>query len=72
MKLVAKHLPIIDDRLHITIGDSSSATGIQDIMLNGTNVNAKIYTLDGRYVGTDAQTLSKGVYVIGNKKVVVD
>lgn len=56
----------------MSIGDSSSATGIQDIMLNGTNVNAKIYTLDGRYVGTDAQTLSKGVYVIGNKKVVVD
>lgn len=54
------------------IGDSSSATGIQDIMLNGANGNAKIYTLDGRYVGTDTQSLSKGIYVIGNKKVVVE
>ena len=55
----------------MSIGDSSSATGIQDIMLNGANGNAKIYTLGGQYVGTDTQALSKGVYVIGNKKVVV-
>ncbi len=55
----------------MSIGDSSSATGIQDIMLNGAYGNAKIYTLDGRYVGTETQSLSKGVYVIGNKKVVI-
>ena len=34
----------------------------------------RIYSLDGRLMGTDAsqlQTLKKGIYIIGNKKVVV-
>lgn len=33
--------------------------------------DANIYTLDGRYLGTDASKLGKGVYVIGKKKVVI-
>ena len=31
---------------------------------------AHIYTLDGRYVGTDMNCLGKGVYVVEGKKVV--
>lgn len=31
---------------------------------------ARIYTLDGRYVGTDMNCLGKGVYVVEGKKVV--
>ncbi len=31
---------------------------------------ARIYTLDGRYVGTDLNRLGKGVYVVEGKKVV--
>ena len=30
----------------------------------------RIYTLDGRYVGTDMTRLGKGVYVVNGKKVV--
>ncbi len=32
--------------------------------------DARIYTLDGRYVGTDMTRLGKGVYVVNGKKVV--
>lgn len=31
----------------------------------------RIFSLDGRYLGTDATTLPKGVYIIGKKKVIV-
>lgn len=29
-----------------------------------------VYTLDGRYVGTDLHALPHGVYIVGGKKVV--
>lgn len=33
--------------------------------------NEQIFTIDGRHVGTERTRLSKGIYVIGNKKFVV-
>lgn len=35
------------------------------------NLDGRIFTLDGRYLGTDASHLSKGIYIIGKKKVIV-
>nr|MCR5240928.1 peptidase [Prevotella sp.] len=32
--------------------------------------NSRIYTLDGRFVGTSLETLPKGLYIVGGKKVV--
>ena len=47
-------------------------TGIDSpIVNNGTAEDARIYTLDGRYLGTDKSQLTKGVYIIGKKKVVI-
>lgn len=47
-------------------------TGIDSPITNvETDKDASIYTLDGRYLGTDASKLGKGVYVIGKKKVVI-
>ncbi len=47
-------------------------TGIDSpIVNNETEKDTRIYTLDGRYLGTDATTLSKGVYIIGKKKVII-
>lgn len=34
------------------------------------NKDTRIYTIDGRYVGTDMSRLGKGVYVVEGKKVV--
>lgn len=33
--------------------------------------NAPIHTLDGRYIGTDASQLTKGIYIIGEKKIII-
>ena len=29
----------------------------------------RIYTLDGRYVGTDINALAKGMYIVNGKKI---
>ena len=46
-------------------------TGIQSpsIIERSTSYN-RIYTLDGRYVGTDASILPHGIYIQNNKKFV--
>lgn len=47
-------------------------TGIDAPITNvDATKDANIYTLDGRYLGTDASKLGKGIYVIGKKKVVI-
>lgn len=49
-----------------------SQTGIKGITANPSDKRAdnKIYTLDGRFIGTDASVLPRGIYVIGGKKIV--
>ena len=49
----------------LTTGIDSPITNVE------ADKDASIYTLDGRYLGTDASKLGKGVYVIGKKKVVI-
>ena len=49
-----------------------TSTGIEqpESTTNSSNED-KIYTIDGRYVGTNLKALPKGVYIKGKKKVVV-
>lgn len=49
-----------------------SQTGIKGITANPSDKRAdnKIYTLDGRFIGTDASVLPRGIYVIAGKKIV--
>lgn len=49
---------VIDAINTVTIGHGSN------------NADKRIYTIDGCYVGDDATTLPKGLYIIGGKKVV--
>lgn len=51
------------------IWPDGTVTGIANVVV-GNEKNAAIYTIDGRYVGTDMDSLAKGVYIIGGKKVV--
>lgn len=44
--------------------------GIRTLTVSGRQQPDAIYTLDGRYVGTDLNRLGRGVYVKGGKKVV--
>lgn len=47
-------------------------TAIQGIVIDAHNEKSTtIYTLDGKKVGTDMQTLPKGIYVQSGKKIVV-
>lgn len=48
-----------------------TTTGIQNIEATGKPKDEKIYTLDGRYVGTNFSNLPKGVYIYQHKKYVV-
>ena len=46
-----------------------TSTAIKSIHTNKT-VATRIYTLDGRYVGTDPDLLPRGMYIINGKKIV--
>ena len=52
--------------------ERNPATGIalQSANGNGQKIE-KIYTIDGRYVGTSMAGLPKGIYIKGNKKIIV-
>lgn len=44
--------------------------GINGVTVVKKMVDNRIYSIDGRYLGTDASALGKGIYVVGGKKVV--
>lgn len=44
--------------------------GINGVTVVKKTTNNRIYSIDGRYLGTDASALGKGIYVVGGKKVV--
>lgn len=44
--------------------------GINGITVVKKTVDNRIYSIDGRYLGTDASALGKGIYVVGGKKIV--
>ena len=46
-----------------------NATAINTVNTNKVTTN-RIYTLDGRYVGTDPNLLPRGLYIINGKKIV--
>ncbi|MBO4825909.1 MAG: M6 family metalloprotease domain-containing protein [Prevotella sp.] len=46
-------------------------TGVKEIMNVSGSTDSRIYTLDGVLMGTKKDELSKGIYIIGKKKVVV-
>lgn len=44
--------------------------GINGVTVVKRTVDNRIYSIDGRYLGTDASALGKGIYVVGGKKIV--
>ncbi len=47
------------------------STGIMEIHKTAFSDNSRIYTLDGRYAGTDTSLLSPGLYLMNGKKIVI-
>lgn len=54
----------------ITFYYDNGTTGIRDI-LRDTEKQTKIYTVDGRFAGSDSSSLPKGIYVVRGRKVVI-
>ena len=47
-----------------------NVSGIQTVSNHKAITTTRIYTLDGRYVGTDPDRLPRGMYIINGKKIV--
>ncbi len=49
----------------------SGSTGIDGVIANNNSLNGKkIYSLDGRFMGTEFNALSKGIYVVNGIKII--
>lgn len=62
-----------DGTMSFTFKNNSVVTGIDNITDDGNITSAgdnRIYSIDGRYVGTDNDKLQKGIYIVNGKKVV--
>lgn len=44
--------------------------GINGITVANKTADNRVYSIDGRYLGTDASKLGKGIYVVGGKNIV--
>ena len=56
----------------ITFDYLDNISAIQLPSVDETDMTTKqIFSLDGRYLGNDARKLTKGIYIIGKKKVVI-
>ncbi len=51
-------------------GNEGEGTGIMSITTSSSTMG-KIYSIDGRLIGTNANNLSKGMYIMNGKKIVV-
>lgn len=60
----------IDPAVNAKVNFDGTATSISQIA-TGAQTAGKVYTIDGRYVGTSTEGLAKGLYIAGGKKVVV-
>ena len=49
---------------------SQSTTGIDAVSATPDSQQHRVYSIDGRYVGTDLRQLGHGLYIVNGKKVV--
>lgn len=59
-----------DDKNVIDNTFNGVVDGINGVTVANKAADNRIYSIDGRYLGTDASALGKGIYVVGGKKVV--
>lgn len=48
-----------------------TATGIEDLEIDGVKANGRVYNLNGQYVGNSLNGLQPGLYIQNGKKIVV-
>lgn len=59
-----------DDKNVIDNTFNGVVDGINGVTVVKKATDNRIYSIDGRYLGTDASALGKGIYVVGGKKIV--
>ncbi len=60
-----------EDMSRVTLSFSYTTTGISQVEGIKKALQGKVYNLQGQYVGSSLQGLSKGVYIINGKKVII-
>ena len=55
----------------VTLSFTYQTTGISQVENIKKALRGKVYNLQGQYVGSSLQGLSKGVYMINGKKVII-
>lgn len=48
-----------------------TATGIEDLVIDGVKANGRVYNLNGQFVGNSLNGLQPGLYIQNGKKIVV-
>lgn len=48
-----------------------TATGIEDLEIDGVKANGRVYNLNGQYVGNSLNGLQPGLYIQNGKKIIV-
>lgn len=61
----------IEDMSLVTLSFTYQTTGISQVEGIKKALRGKVYNLQGQYVGSSLQGLSKGVYIINGKKVII-
>lgn len=61
----------IGDMSLVTLSFTYQTTGISQVEDIKKALQGKVYNLQGQYVGSSLQGLSKGVYIINGKKVII-
>lgn len=61
----------IEDMSLVTLSFTYQTTGISQVENIKKALRGKVYNLQGQYVGSSLQGLSKGVYMINGKKVII-
>lgn len=61
----------IEDMSLVTLSFTYQTTGISQVEDIKKALRGKVYNLQGQYVGSSLQGLSKGVYIINGKKVII-
>ncbi len=71
-KVKVKFTPVGRLFLDDVIAVSGVLDGISEVVIPSTQkvVDNRIYSIDGRYVGTDFNSLKRGIYIINGKKVI--
>lgn len=67
-------LTITGGNATLTAGEAGWTTGIDNVTVNGNTLKPaadnRIYSIDGRYLGTDVEKLDRGMYIRNGVKFV--